>query len=285
VSALTVDLRQIVSSAPDLPRIALYKTTNDAYNPLVSLAQHSANRSRIENLEETLKSTCTLLLALLLFVSISAAQNAPAARTDVYHVHFAKAALGKAVEQGNYLKTADPNVPMSAHHIVLRHQQGEDWDYVAIEHIGTKAVVEAKGTPTPAAVGELYAWHNDTFVSGPSWPEFSKALGIEEASAAKTAGSVYLVSVYRAAPGHRDQLEKSLNQNPTGDTSSGTVLMQHLEGGAWTYLTVVRYNSWQDFATTEKNGMADTLKPDSGWRQLREHSTYHNDTLTDRIAP
>ena len=285
MSALSVDLRQVVSSAPDLPPIALHKTTNDTYNPLVSLAQHSANRSRIENLEETLKSTCTLLLALLLFVSISAAQNAPAARTDVYHVHFAKAALGKAVEQGNYLKTADPNVPMSAHHIVLRHQEGEDWDYVVIQHIGTKATVEAKGTPTPAAVGDLYAWHNDTFVSGPSWPEFSKALGIDEASAAKTAGSVYLVSVYRAAPGHRDQLEKSLSQNPTGDTSSGTVLMQHLEGGPWTYLTVVRYNSWQDFATTEKNGMADTLKPDSGWRQLREHSTYHNDTLTDRIAP
>jgi hypothetical protein len=61
--------------------------------------------------------------------------------------------------------------------------------------------------------------------------------------------------------------------------------MQHLEGGAWTYLTVVRYNSWQDFATTEKNGAGDTLKPDGGWLKLREHSTYHNDTLTDRIAP
>jgi len=233
-----------------------------------------------------LKSTCTLLPALLLFVSISAAQNtSAAARTDVYHVHFAKAALGKAVEQGNYLKTVDPNVPMSAHHIVLRHQEGQDWDYVVIEHLGTKATVEAKGTPTPVSVGEFYAWHDDTFVNGPSWSEFSKAMGIDEGSAAKTVGSVYLVSVYRAAPGHRDQLEKSLSQNPTGDTSSGTVLMQHLEGGPWTYLTVVRYNSWQDFATTEKNGIADTLKPGSGWMQLREHSTYHNDTLTDRIAP
>jgi hypothetical protein len=151
-----------------------------------------------------------------------------------------------------YLKTADPNVPMSAHRIVLRHQDGEDWDYVVIQHVGTKATVEAKGTPTPAAVGELYAWHNDTFVNGPSWPEFSKALGIDEGSASKTAGSAYVVSVYRAAPGHREQLEKSLSQTPSGDTSSGTVLMQHLEGGAWTYLTVVRYNSWQDFATTEK---------------------------------
>ena len=62
----------------------------------------------------------TLLLALLSFVSVALAQNAPA-RTDLYHVHFAKAALGKGAELGEYLKTADPNVPMSAHHIA-----GED---------------------------------------------------------------------------------------------------------------------------------------------------------------
>ena len=95
--------------------------------------------------EETLKSTCALLLALLSFVSVSQAQNAPA-RTDLYHVHFAKAALGKGAELGEFLKTADPNVPMSAHHIVLRHQDGEDWDYAVIQHLGTKTTVEAAGT-------------------------------------------------------------------------------------------------------------------------------------------
>jgi hypothetical protein len=231
-----------------------------------------------------LKRICTLLFALLLFASVSPAQSVPA-RTDLYHVHFAKAALGKGAELGEYLKTADPNVPMSAHHIVLRHQDGEDWDYAVIQHLGTKTTVEAAGTVVSAAVRDLYAWHTDAFVSGPSWAEFSKALGIDEGSASKTGGSVYVVSVYRAAPGHRDQLEKSLVQNPRDTTSAGTVLMQHVEGGPWTYLTVVRYASWQDFATTEKNGVADTLKPDGGWLGLREHSTYHNDTLTDRIAP
>ena len=92
-----------------------------------------------------MKSTCALLLALLSFVSVSQAQNAPA-RTDLYHVHFAKAALGKGAELGEFLKTADPNVPMSAHHIVLRHQDGEDWDYAVIQHLGTKTTVEAAGT-------------------------------------------------------------------------------------------------------------------------------------------
>jgi len=231
------------------------------------------------------KSICRLLLALLLFGSIAAAQSTPPARTDVYHVHFAKAALGKGAELGEYLKTADPNVPMSAHHIVLRHQDGEDWDYVVIQHLGTKATVEAAGTAVPAAMRDLSAWHNDTFVNGPSWSEFSKALGIDEGSPTKTAGSVYVVSVYRAAPGHREQLEKSLNQSAPGDTASGNVLMQHLEGGPWQFLTVVRYNSWQDFASSEKNNVADTLKPGGGWLAVREHSSYHNDTLTDRIAP
>jgi hypothetical protein len=232
-------------------------------------------------LEETLKRVCTLLFALLLFASVSPAQS----RTDLYHVHFAKAALGKGAELGESLKTADPNVPMSAHHIVLRHQDGEDWDYAVIQHLGTKTTVEAAGTPVSAAVRDLYAWHTDTFVNGPSWAEFTKALGIDEGSASKTGGSVYVVSVYRAAPGHRDQLEKSLGQNPRDAAAAGTVLMQHLEGGPWTYLTVVRYASWQDFATIEKNGVADTLKPDGGWLGLRDHSTYHNDTLADRIAP
>jgi hypothetical protein len=232
-----------------------------------------------------LKSTYRRLLAFVMFGSIAAAQNMAPARTDLYHVHFAKAALGKGAELADYLKTANPNEPMSSHRIVLRHQDGEDWDYAVIAHLGTKTTVDAAGTAVSAAVRDLYSWHTDSFVNGPSWPDFSKALGIEEGSAAKTAGSVYVISVYRAAPGHREMLEKSLGQSAPGDTASGNVLMQHVEGGPWQFLTVVRYNSWQDFATGEKTAVADTFKPGGGWLALREHSTYHNDTLTDRIAP
>jgi len=94
------------------------------------------------------------------------------------------------------------------------------------------------------------------------------------------------VSVFRAAPGHRDELEKSLGQPPgPPDTVAGAVLMQHLEGGPWQFLTVTRYNTWHDFATSEKASVAETLKPDGGWLGVRNHSSYHNDTITDRIAP
>lgn len=231
-----------------------------------------------------MKSICALLLVLLVFVSVSAVQNAPAqasARTDVYHVHFAKATLGKGAEEGDFLKQTGPNAPMPGHEVVLRHQIGEDWDYVAIEHLGTKATVNAGGNPPPAAARDLNAWHTDTFVNGPSWSEFAKAMGLDDA--AKTAGSVYVVSVFRAAPGHRDELEKSLAQPGSG--AAGNVLLQHLEGGPWHFLTVARYNSWEDFAKGEKTDTADTLKPDGGWLAVRNHSSYHNDTVTDRIAP
>jgi hypothetical protein len=249
------------------------------YNPA-----HPA--TRIGHPEGLVRTTWTLLL--LFFASVSAAQNAPqqpAARTDVYHVHFAAATTGKAAQLGDFLKTPDPRAPIPGHFLVLRHQDGAEWDYVVITHLGTKATVEAAGTPTPPSARDLYAWHTDTFVNGPPWNEFVRAMGIAAPPMSKTAGSVYVVSVYRAAPGHRDQLEKVISEPPSGNIPADTVLMQHLEGGPWNYLTIVRYNSWPDFASSENNAIGQTVKGTGGWFQLREHASFHNDTITDRIAP
>ena len=43
-------------------------------------------------------------------------------RSDVYHVHFTKAALGKAAQLGDWLKTPDASNPMPDHFVVLRAQ-------------------------------------------------------------------------------------------------------------------------------------------------------------------
>src|ERR1041385_2935995 len=207
-------------------------------------------------------------------------------RTDVYHVHFTKAALGKAVQLGDWLKTPDRSNPMPDHFIVLRHQDGDAWDYCVITHLGPKATVEAAGTAVPPDKRDLSAWHTDTFVNGPSWEDFTRAMGIDADSKSKTTGSAYSVSYYRPAPGHREQLEKMLSESagPT-DSTVGNVLMQHLEGAAWTFLTISRYNSWGDFAKGEEKSVAQTGKKDSPWSRLRDHTDFHTDTLTDRIAP
>ena len=106
--------------------------------------------------------------------------------------------------------------------MVLRHQDGDAWDYVAIQHIGSKATVEAAGIPVPPDKRDLSEWHTDTFVNGPSWEEFTNAMGIGADSAGKTGGSVYVVSVYRPALGDREGLEKMLSEAPQPpDTSAG----------------------------------------------------------------
>ena len=248
-------------------------------------------------------SMLTAAIAVLLSIAVAHGQSSPtaspaaspattsaspaaAARTDVYHVHFTKSALGKSAQLADSMKVQDPKAPMPGHMIVLRHQSGDAWDYCVIEHLGTKATVEAVRPPIPPERRDLSDWHDDTYVNGPAWADFAREMGLGD-GAAKTSGSVYSVSVYRPAPGHREMLEKFLSEPPKRpeDTSSGNVLMMHLEGGPWTLLSVARYNSYQDYATNESNAVAQQTKTDAGWFKLREHAPFHRDTVTYRIAP
>ena len=217
-------------------------------------------------------------------VSVSAEQQAaPAAQgaaagSDVYHVTFLKATPGQAEALSKDLLTPDPKAPMPGHSVVLRHQEGDDWDFCVIQHVGTKATVEPGSAP-PVAGPSLVGWHNDTFVSGPSWTDFTRAV---DAGASGNAGSpVYIVSVHRAAPGHRDQLEKALQQaGGSSKVQSGEVLLRHVEGGDWQYLSLTRYNSWQDLATDRSQ--APTAGA-GGWADIRQHSAFHRDTVADRL--
>lgn len=208
-----------------------------------------------------------------------------APRPEMYHVHFVKSALGKAAALADDLKVEDPKAPMPGHFIILRHQSGESWDYAVITHLGTKAVTEAVST-RPTGPLNLQDWHDDTLVNGPPWADFVREMGLGD-NASKTSGSVYLLSVYRAAPGQRDQLEKMLSEPPDrpSDTSSGNVLMQHREGGAWNFLTIARYNTWQDYGTNEANSIAQSAKNQGGWFKLRDYISFHTDTATARIFP
>jgi hypothetical protein len=182
----------------------------------------------------------------------------------------------------DFLKTPDPKAPMPGHLLLLMHQEGDDWDYVLIEHLGTKATIDAVGTPMPANIRNIYDWHGDTFVNGPPWPIFAKAMGLDQP--AQTADSVYVVSVYRSVPGRRDDLEKFLNGSPVPGTP-GSVLLQHLEGAPWNFLTIEHFNSWQDYAKSDSTSVAQTRKGSGDWFQLRENAAFHRDTLTTRVAP
>ena len=228
---------------------------------------------------------CLVVVGGIVGATSASAQNTPPATgTDVYHVHFAKAAPGQAGALGKSLMVPDKTLAMSEHFVVLRHQEGDDWDYVVIQHLGSKAEVTATTPPPTDAQRALNAWHNDTFVSGPSWGEFTKEMGI--GAAANPTGTVYIVGIQRAVPGHREQLLKSLSAaGAPSKIQTGNVLLQHLEGADWTFATITRYNSWQDFAADRVTAASATDATAGGWADIRQHSAFHRDTIADRLYP
>jgi hypothetical protein len=229
---------------------------------------------------------CLVVFGGVVAATTASAQNAPApaAGTDVYHVHFAKAAPGQAAALGKSLMTPDKTLSMPEHFVVLRHQEGDDWDYVVIQHLGPKAEVTAIAPPPPGDPQRaLNAWHNDTFVSGPSWGEFTKQMGM---GASNAAAMVYIVGVQRAVPGHRDQLMKALTApGPASKIETGNVFLQHVEGSDWTFATITRYNSWQDLASDRVAAASASSATAGGWADIRQHSAFHRDTIADRIYP
>jgi hypothetical protein len=214
--------------------------------------------------------------------AVAGATNA--ARTDIYHVHVVHAAPGKAAELGESYKTPGPS-PAPDHAVVLRHQYGDSWDYTVIGHYGTKLTIEAARQQIPESQRAMSDSHTDTICAGPSWAEFSRLMGLDDPK--KSTNAVYVVSFYRAGAGQREAAEKNLAEppDPKTDKAAGTVLMQHLEGANWQYLGIVRYNSWQDLATSEVNSVPTTSQKTSPWSQMRENVAWHTDTLCDRIAP
>jgi hypothetical protein len=209
------------------------------------------------------------LLAIVVSVAVAHAQTEP---TDIYHVMFVKALPGQAAAVAKQLQEQNPKDPMAGHFFMLRHQEGDDWDYCVIQHVGKQATVTITPPPAPGAT-PTQAWHIDTFAAGPSWGEFSKLM-------TGPAGSVYVIGTHRAVPGHRSQLLSMLGQRePGAKVPLSSAILAHLEGGNWQFLTIDRYNSWQDLAA-DRAGAASAEK---GWSEIRQHSASHVDTIADRI--
>jgi hypothetical protein len=94
------------------------------------------------------------------------------------------------------------------------------------------------------------------------------------------AGSIYVVGTHRSAPGHRPQLLAALAQRDAGaKISPSSAILTHVEGGNWTFLTLDRYNSWQDLAADR----AAAASAEKSWHEIRQHSASHLDTIADRI--
>ena len=94
------------------------------------------------------------------------------------------------------------------------------------------------------------------------------------------ANAVYVISVMRAVPGHRQLLLDTTRRDPASKVRAGSVVLQHVEGGAWTFATITRYDSWQDFAADRMPGAG---SQGADWATVRQHMDFHRDSIADRL--
>lgn len=215
-----------------------------------------------------------------------AAQGGAQAQRHVYHITAVRAVPGQAASLLKLVsQPADP--PDSDYTVIFRHSEGNEWDFLQVEHMGTTATVQPG--PAPAATNspfaQMAAWHQDTFAVGPSLDEFRRALSLP-ATAGAAAPGVYLIGEYTAAPGHAVQMRQVLQQI-AAERPMKTVLMQHLEGAAWGDLSIQHYANWREFADEQDRDAAAAAKnpsaPDVGL-QLREHMSAHHDSFATVVS-
>jgi len=120
------------------------------------------------------KSICALLFVLLLLVSVSPAEcgSSGSRTTDVYHVFFAKAALARARGRRDAEERIGSSCLDTTLSCATRAARTGIMQSSSIWEPGNRGGPRYCSTCWFSRTGR---WHNDTFVSGPAWPEFSKA--------------------------------------------------------------------------------------------------------------
>jgi hypothetical protein len=206
-----------------------------------------------------------------------AQQGSPA---HIYRISAFRAAPGHFRDLEKLLSaTPQPGADAGDLALVFRHRQGNEWDFMTIEHMGPQATI-AGGTTASAPdspFSQMAAWHGDTYASGPPLEEFRRALNI---TGAQAPAGVYTVSDYQAAAGHRGALRQALDKI-AADAPGRTVLLSHVEGAPWTFLAIQRYDSWRQLADDEEKEMTQAAgggSADMGV-QLRDSMAVHHDTI------
>lgn len=233
-----------------------------------------------------LRSGIPFVAAFLLTTTVSFAQQPAQPQVpapELYHIHISKAAPGKLPQLIDAYKSApgpeasEPQVTP----IILRHRDGDEWDLVTITPLGKQATLTANAPPQAIMdyyqrVGTLTDWHNDTFVVGPSWAVVQKALVVAKGD------PIYVVTDYRALPGQRQQLKAVLDRNAQ-DTPGRNVLFAHVEGAAWNFLNITRYDSWADVGAPPPQPPSGTQAQEQGLA-IREHLAVHHDTIATYVS-
>ena len=225
--------------------------------------------------------------------------SAPAPAHELYRIIFFKAAPGKLPDLIDAYKNAPLPDNVTPRPMVFRHQSGADWDLMVIYPLGAKAALDANAPAPSEAVRRFkervmgdYAWHADTYASGPPLAVVQKALAMPPPNAAPAGspGGLYLVEEDVALAGHHEALGKFLDRDMAAARAPGSVKFEHVQGDAWDFLVIFRYASWNEHAAAESDPAADDEARKQGFAdaaaiglEFRTHISAHHDTFASRV--
>ena len=202
-----------------------------------------------------------------------AAAPAPVPRTDMYHVHFAKAALGKAAELGDALKS---RVGCPCGRSRLRHQDGDSLDSRDPNILRQATNPRRRAAPPTSQMAPGRPGIPTARDSGPAGDVLPRNWGLMTQQKPQP---LLTVSVYRPEAGQRDAPKRTRRASRLIALSihRATSLLQHMGAAGDLPQMVSRYNSWND--TRMINQVRRSVE--EGWRLISLRNlrvSYHTDT-------
>jgi hypothetical protein len=165
------------------------------------------------------------------------------APADAYRALFVRAAPGRLMELVELVKARRDSAPADSRPVVLRHSQGDQWDLVLLQPVGSLAKYFATDHSAPDPLWDrLVAWQEELFASGPPAGEVR--------AAADRAGFFHL-EIFLALAGERDSLkaEREMeNRFLKGIGRQPNFVFTRTSGASWDLFTVGFYRDLRHYA-------------------------------------
>ena len=163
---------------------------------------------------------------------------------SLYRFTLLRAAPGRLLDLVGALKAGIAAPASKA--LVLRHSQGDHWDIMVLQPIGSYAAHLKDARPAPLVALGLVAWQEDGFVRG---PDIDQLKGFRE-------GGLFHAEIFHALGEKRAELIKERemeNAYVRGVGRPANAIFVRELGASWDCFTLGSYRGWTHYA--ERDGI------------------------------
>jgi hypothetical protein len=212
---------------------------------------------------------------------------------DTYKVSLFRAAPGEMLSLLADLKDRAVDYDAATLPVIIRHSQGDHWDYMVVEYAGelAKYVGSKNQTIFTPAYGDpfysLIAHHEQVFMHGPGADAFQKL---------NDDFNYFHIEMFVALPGKQEELLKERQMENVYLEEIGrdpNLVFTSVMGSGWDNMTLGGYRDIKHFAESADIPLdvEDAAAKKAGFKDIYDLSPYlrslilrHNDTLGNKVV-